>query len=197
MNVQPRGRLRRWFGRYWRFAARHGGSALLLLAVPIGGAGLALLLAGRPMPAAGVVKVGQIVLVLLLPVLLFGATCYAPFGVQAVQRLVDKRRAEMNPQPSNRPIEQIAADLRRLLWQHDTFARSNDIPMRARRLWALEAAITDCATQAARALDVPHPGRPAHGGFDKPQLRRLLRALAAEGLVLPPAVGLLAPDSRF
>jgi hypothetical protein len=29
------------------------------------------------------------------------------------------------------------------------------------------------------------------------QLRELLRGLATEGLVLPPAVGLLAPDSRY
>ncbi len=94
-------------------------------------------------------------------------------------------------------MEQIAADLRRLLWQHDTLMRSMDGAARARRMWALEAAITDRGTQAAQALGVPHPERPARGGYDKPQLRRLLRALAAEGLVLPPAVGLLGSDSPF
>jgi hypothetical protein len=197
MNVQPSGRLRRWPGRVWRFSARRPVGALLLFAVPIGVAGLTLLQAARSMPGAGIIRVGQIVLLILSPALLFGATRSVPRGVRAVRRLVDNRRAEANPQPSNPPIEQIAADLRRLLLQHDMFARSNDIPMRARRLWALEAAIIDRATQAARALEVPHPDRPAHGGYDKAQLRRLLRALAAEGLVLPPAVGLLAPDSRF
>jgi hypothetical protein len=198
MNLEQIGRPRRRSGGYWLFAARHLVGAFLLFAVPIGVAGLILLLAGRSVPGAGIVKVGQLVLLMLSPMLLFGATWYAvPRGVRVVRRLVDNRRAELNPQPSNRPIEQVAADLRRLLLQHDMFARSGDVPMRARRLFALEAAITDCATQAARALDVPHPDRPALGGFDKPQLRRLLRALAAEGLVLPPAVGLLAPDSHF
>jgi hypothetical protein len=155
------------------------------------------------MPGAVIIKVGQIVLLMLSPTLLFAAICHAPHGVRAVRRLVNDRRlvnnrsADRNPQPSNPPIEQIAADLRRVLWQHEIFARATDLPMRAQRMRAMEAAITDCATQAARALEVPYPDRPAHAGFDRPQLRRLLRALAAEGLVLPPAAGLLAPDSRF
>jgi hypothetical protein len=197
MNAQPGRRAPRRPRRMWRFAARHAVGALLLLTVPIGVLGFTLLLAGRPMPGGGIIKAGQIALLMLAPTLLFGAACYGPRGVRAVRRLVDNRRFRTNPQPSYPPIEQIAADLRRLLWQHDMFARSNDIPMRARHLWALEAAITDRATQAARALEVPHPDRPAQAGFNKPQLRRLLRALAAEGLVLPPAVGLLAPDNRF
>jgi hypothetical protein len=170
---------------------------LLLFAVPIGIAAFTLLLAGGHLPGAGVLKVGQVALRVLSPVLLFAAACCAARGFRAVRRLLDNRRARMNPRPGTPPIEQIAADLRRLLWQHDTFLRSNDTPTRARRLLGLEAAITDRATQAARALDVPHPDRPAYAGFDKPELRRLLRALAAEGLVLPPAVELLAPDSRF
>jgi hypothetical protein len=83
-----------------------------------------------------------------------------------------------------------------LLWHHDRVARSIDVAMRAGHLRALEGAITICATQAARALDVPCPDRPPHGGLDKPQLRPLLRALAAAGLALPPEVGLLAPRGR-
>jgi hypothetical protein len=196
MNVELSGGLRRGSGRILRVAPRHLVAALLLFAVPIGCAGLTLLFSGRAMPGAGAIKVGEVVLLLLSPALLFGAAVCAPRGVRAVWRLVN-RRAGRNLRPIGPPIEQIAADLRRLLWQHDTFVRSSDIAMRAGHLRALEAAITECAMQAARALGVPHPDGPAHGGFDKPQLRRLLRALAAEGLVLPAAVGLLAPDSRF
>jgi hypothetical protein len=130
-----------------------------------------------------------------------------------VSRLFTDRRAGNNPQPTGPPIEQLAADLRRLLWQHDTNRQATDelrrrekagdtqtpiiVEIRARRLRTLEGAITDCATQAARALDVPHPNAPGYGRLDNPQLRRLLRDLAAAGLVLPPAVGLLASDGRL
>jgi Sec-independent protein translocase protein TatA len=142
---------------------------------------------------AAIVKLCQVVLVLAWPALLYGAVRGAGRGARAVRRRVSDRRAELNPQPANRPIEQIAADLRRLLSQHDTLTQVND-PMGGRRLWAVEAAITDCAMQAARALGVSHPDRPAYARFGTARLRRLLRALAAEGLALPPAAGLLAPD---
>jgi hypothetical protein len=196
MNMRPRGLLRGRSSRNWLFTVRHLVSALLLFAVPIGVAALTLSLA-RPMPGPGVVRIGQFAILLLSPALLFGATCWAaPRGVRAVHRAIDNRRAETNLLPSYPPIERIAADLRRLLWEHDRFARLDDITTRTLRLSALEAAITYRATQAARALEVPHPDPLALSGLGKPQLRRLLHALAAEGLVLPPAVGLLAPDSR-
>jgi hypothetical protein len=197
MSVQPSGRSRRRPGSVWRFAGRHVCAAILLFAVPIGVAGLILALASGSLPDAAFIKGSQIVLLILSPTLLFGAICYAPRVLRAVRQLIDNRRAEANPQPTNPPIERVAADLRRLLWQHEMLTRSSNLPMRARRLCGLEAAIADCATQAACSLNVPRPDRPAHGGVDKAELRRLLRALAAEGLVLPSAVGLLAPDSRF
>jgi hypothetical protein len=113
------------------------------------------------------------------------------------RRLVD-RREDCGPQPDGPPIERVAADLRRLLWQHDRVTRSADVAMWSGRLRALEGAISICATQAARALDVPYPDPPAPGGVVlKPQLRRLLRALAAAGLAVPAEVGLLAPDPRY
>ena len=197
MHMEPGGRPLRWYGRVRRFAVRHPASVLLLFAVPIGVVAYAALLAGRFALAVDIVKVGTMVLLLLSPALLIEAAFLALRGVRAVRRRVDNRRAARNPQPSRPPIEQIAADLRRLLWLHDTFVRSDDVAAFARRLCALEAAITERATQAARALDVPYPDRPALGGFEEPQLRRLLRALAAEGLVLPAAVALLEPDNRF
>jgi hypothetical protein len=112
------------------------------------------------------------------------------------RRIAEDRRAALHPQPTSRPIERIAADLRRLLWQHDTCSRLVDVSLRSRRMWFLQIGISDCAVEAARALEVPLPDRVPNAAFTQPQLRGLLRALAAEGLVLP-AVGLLLPDNRW
>ncbi len=90
-------------------------------------------------------------------------------------------------------IEEIAADLGRLLREHDMFARSNFTPIRGWRLRLLEAAITARATQAANVLGLPDSERPAYGSFDNARLSRLLRDLAIGGFVLPP-VGLLASN---
>jgi hypothetical protein len=201
------------FGRIRRFAARHPVSALLLLGLPIVVAGLAPFMADPTSYGTGVVRATEIVLFLLAPTVLIGTLVYGPRIVRGVLRRVADNRARNNPQPTGPPIEQLAADLRRLLWRHDTVRRSTDelrlrempgdtdtpiiVAMRVRRLWALEGAITDCATKAARALEVPHPPAPAYGGLDKPRLRRLLRDLADAGLVLPPAVGLLASDGHL
>jgi hypothetical protein len=195
------GRLR-LLGRIRRFVARHPVGAFLLLALPI-----VVPFLGNPATA---VKAGEIVLLMLAPSLLIGTIVYAPRIILAVWRRIADRRARNNPQPTSPPIEQLAADLRRLLWRHDTVSRSTDelrrrempgdtdtpiiFAMRARRMWALEGAITDCATKAARALDVSQPAVPACGVLEKPNLRRLLRDLADAGLVLPSAVGLLASD---
>ena len=64
--------------------------------------------------------------------------------------------------------------------------------MRAHHLSAIEGAITDCAVLAAAALGVPHPAVPRHSALTTTELKRLLRALADAGLVLPTGVGLLA-----
>ena len=193
MDVEPRGRLRRWFGGIRRFPSRHPVATLLLLFFgPIGLAGLFRLVAG----AMGGRSIGDAGLTLLLvssPALLVGVIWYA---VRGVQRLVTNRRAKRFPMPSGPPIERIARDLRRLLWEHDDVVRSDNVMLRTQRLWALEAAISERAIQAARALQVPYGDRPTGPGLNTSQLRRLLRALAAEGLVLPSTVGLLAPDSR-
>ena len=147
-----------------------------------------------------IVRLGQITLILLSPALIIGAALHLPGVVRAVwRRLRDRRaarRAGRRVQPAGPPIEQIAFDLRRLLHQHDAVRCSTDAAMRARRLRAIEWAITDCAVQAARALDVPCPDRPGPVALEKPQLRRLLRALAAAGLVLPMRAGLLQVDRR-
>jgi hypothetical protein len=140
-----------------------------------------------------IARLGQIALILLSPTLIIGAALHLPRWARGVSRtLRDRtRRPGHDVRPLGPPIEELARDLRRLLLQHDAVRRTTEAAMRARRLRALEAAISDCAVQAARALDVPCPGRGGPVPLEKPQLRRLLRALAQSGLVLPTGVGLL------
>lgn len=193
MNMGPDERRRRparirWF-------ARHPVAAFLLVIVPTIAAGVALVVGVGSI--TGVVRPLEIVLLLLSPALLFAAILAASRGVRVAQRLRSHRRAEKHPQPAGLPIEQIAADLRRMLWQHDELTRSSTAAAKAKRLWALEAAIADRTTEASRALGLAHPDRPADGRLDQLQLRIVLRALAAAGLVLPTAVGLMARDSPY
>jgi hypothetical protein len=143
-----------------------------------------------------VAKVGGIVVTMLLPTLLVWAGLNVPRGVRAVRRRVAQRGVDTTPQPAHAPIEQLAADLRRLLQQHDTLRRSTGHAMRARHLLALEAAITDCATEAASALGLSYPDRRGLGGLPTPELRGLLQNLAGAGLVLPPASTLLGADGH-
>jgi hypothetical protein len=139
-----------------------------------------------------VAKAGQIVVVMLSPTLAVAAAIYVPRALGAVLRMVGQGR---HPErPGGPPIEELAADLRRLLHAHDSLKRSSSLAMRAHRLRAVEAAITDCATDAARALGVPVPQQPAHSGLPTRELRRLLRALADAGMVLPSSVDLLTND---
>lgn len=113
----------------------------------------------------------------------------------ALWRLVRNRRLSTALQPSGPPIEEIAATLRQLLWDHDELLRSSERSGTAGRLRWLEKRIGDRAVQAARAIDVPHPNRPV-GGYSRSQLGRLLHELTCAGLVLPRSVVLLAPDNR-
>jgi hypothetical protein len=142
----------------------------------------------------GSAEAAQIVLLLAL---LSGVGFWVHRGIRMRRRRVRSHRAERNLRSTNPPIEEITADLRRMLWRHDMFARSNDTPVPAGRVRALEIRITRRAVQAARALEVAHPDPPAYGGLDTGQLRHLLHDLMAEGLVLPPEVGLMAPDGRW
>ena len=145
---------------------------------------------------AGIIRAAGTMILLLSPTLLVATALYSVGAVRAIRDRLTDRRDRDTPQPANPPIEKLAADLRRLLWHHHRLTQSADVAISALRLWALQAAITICATQAARALDVPYPDPPTDAGLGTPQLRRLLRDLAAAGLVLPPAVRLLAPDTR-
>jgi hypothetical protein len=141
-----------------------------------------------------VARAGQIVLIMLSPTLIIGAALYVPRWVRAGRRRLRVRRPATVLQPIGPPIEVLAADLRRLLLEHDAIRRSTDLAVRGLRLRALEGAIYDCAVQAATALDVPRPDQPARGLVSIPELQRLLRALARAGLVLPARAGLLTGE---
>jgi hypothetical protein len=141
-----------------------------------------------------VARAGQIVLIMLSPTLIIGAALYLPRWIRAGRRWLRAGRPSTQLQPVGPPIELLAADLRRLLLEHDAVRGATDIAMRARRLRALEGAISDCAIQAATALGVPLPDQPASGPIAVPELRRLLRAIAKAGLVLPARAGLLTGE---
>jgi len=136
-------------------------------------------------------KAGQIVVIMLSPTLAVGAAIYAPRAARALWQLA--RGRDDSPRTRSAPIEQLAADLRRLIVQHDELRRSSQPGLRGLRLRALEAAITDVAVEAAHALDIPAAAPPAHTGMRPAELRRLLHDLTGAGLSLP-AVGLLAGD---
>jgi len=127
---------------------------------------------------------------------LVAMTCYAALDrVRAVGRSVRIRRLTAMLEPAGPPIEEIAASLRQLLWDHDELLRSDKVGPAGRLRW-LEKRIADRTIQAARAIGVPHPNRPVVGSYTRPQLTRLLNELASAGLVLPRSVVLLAPANR-
>ena len=160
-------------------------------------AGLALALAGVFVYRADLQGAGGAVLLVLSPALLIEPGVRSRRGDRAPQATSSRPAHRPSLQPCNAPIEQIAADLRVMLWKYEILARSNDRQIRAGQLRALEVQISVRAVEAARALDLAHPDPPVFGGFDAGQLRPLLRALTANGLVLPPDVGLLQPDNGF
>ena len=160
--------------------------AALLFAFPIGLAGIILLI-GR----------NRIGLVLLSAALLSAAIHFVPRGVRAVRRLIENQRVRRLPQPTNPPIEQIAADLRRLLREHDASygRRAARRAVGACRIGSRDHRSCAAGGACARCAAPCPVGRTA--GLSRQQLCKLLRALATEGLVLPTAVGLLAPDGRY
>jgi hypothetical protein len=139
---------------------------------------------------------GQWVILMFAPTLVICAALALPRGISALRRLTTKRRAGATPQPTRPPIEQLAADVRRLLQRHHALRQSTEMAMRGLKLRATEAAITDLALEAARALGVPCPS-PANGtGLTTAELVRLLQELADAGLVLAPLVGQFADDDH-
>jgi hypothetical protein len=98
-----------------------------------------------------------------------------------VRRIRERRRSARNPMPGRRPLQVVAADVRRL-------ARSMSLvpaglPMARRR--ALAAAYDDVLVEAATLLEVPHELRTAPEGPARDLERlRLLAALEGAGLAV-------------
>lgn len=140
--------------------------------------------------------VGRLALITVTPTLIGALVVYAPRWWSAATRAW-AGRGEPEPQPLGLPIEQLAADLRRLFRLHEALTRSAHIAMRAHRLWAVEAAISMRAVEAARALDVPHREPTAPETLSRVELAQLLHALADAGLMLTTTVGPFTRDGRF
>ena len=122
-----------------------------------------------------------LLVIALTPSAVAGAALLLPRLVRAVLR----GRAAVRPQPAGPPLEQVAADLRRLLAEHRRVVRSPHLPARGRRLAALEAALTDRALDAARALELEVPARTPGQALPVAALQTLLVDLARSGVVLP------------
>ena len=130
--------------------------------------------------------VGKLALITVTPTLIGAVVVYTPRWWAALVEAWP-HRAEV-PQPIGPPIEQLAADLRRLLRLHEELTNSAHIAMLAHRLWAVEA---------ARALDVPHR-RPEHFEMlSRTELTELLHELARAGLTLPTPVAPFTKDGRL
>ncbi|WP_250004308.1 hypothetical protein [Actinoplanes sp. M2I2] len=140
--------------------------------------------------------VGKLALIVATPTLLGAVVVWAPKWCGAIADRWEASRPQP-PQPLGPPIEQLAADLRRLLRLHSELTASAHLAMRAHRLWAIEAAIGARAVDAARALGVPHPEISLYETLTRRQLHDLLMALAASGLVLPARVGPFTSDGRI
>jgi hypothetical protein len=143
-----------------------------------------------------VLDVGKLVLIVATPTLLGAAIAYVPKWCGAAADYLQRRRPQP-PLPIGPPIEQLAADLRRLLRLHGSLSVSAHLAMRAHRLWAVEAAIGIRAVEAARALDIAHREPATPGGLTRDELLRLLTDLAAAGLVLPAQVGPFTFDGQL
>ena len=98
-----------------------------------------------------------------------------------IRRARNRRREARNPAPGRRPLQVVAADVRRL-------ARSMALvpagsPMARRR--ALAAAYDDVLVEAADLLEVPHELRTTPEGPARDvERQRLLAALEGEGLAV-------------
>jgi hypothetical protein len=146
--------------------------------------------------AVDLLDAGRLVLIIMTPTLLGAAVVTAPRWCAVIRRAWPERRSR-DPIPAGPPIEQLAADLRRLLRLHDRLTASAHLAMRAHRLWAIEAAIGVRAVEAARALEVPHREPEMPGALGRTELCGLLHALANAGLVLPATVGQFTRDGRL
>jgi hypothetical protein len=101
--------------------------------------------------------------------------------VRVIHRLRERRRAARDPEPGRRPLQVVAADVRRLGRSLTLVAAGS--PMARRR--ALAAAYDDVLMEAALLLEVPHELRDVPEGRARDLERlRLLAALEGAGLAV-------------
>jgi hypothetical protein len=100
---------------------------------------------------------------------------------RAPRRAPGRRRARREVQPTRRPVQQVAADLRRLSRQLALVPAGAPL-VRWRALWA---AYDEVLTEAAELLEVPHtlPETPVGTARDIERIR-VLAALEGAGLVV-------------
>src|SRR5919112_3013657 len=115
MTTAPDG-FRRWTLGTRRIGRRQRTAALLIAAI-----GAAVILALLRADVRG--PVGTIVLLVVVPVVLIGAVALT---VHALHCRRANRRNLAGPQPVGPPIQHVAAELRRLLWQHDRMVGDRD-----------------------------------------------------------------------
>jgi hypothetical protein len=139
---------------------------------------------------------GRLVLIILAPTAIGFIAVSAPRWWGAIARRWPERTST-EPQPIGPPIEQLAVDLRRLLRLHATMTAGAHHAILANRLWAVEAAISVRAVEAAKALDVPHREPVKPETLSRDELAALLYALGDAGLVLPAKVGPFTGDGRL
>ncbi|WP_104525963.1 hypothetical protein [Blastococcus atacamensis] len=111
-----------------------------------------------------------------------GVVAFSGPTARALGHWTAHRRAARHPVPAGRPLEDIAADLRRLGSQVEFVPAG--APMVRRR--AVQAAYDDVLTEAAAALDVPASLRAVPEGRARDVERlRVVAALRAAGLRVP------------
>jgi hypothetical protein len=126
---------------------------------------------------------------MVTPLLQIGCTVAAVAGliagtgpaVRYVRRARERRRLARHPEPARRPLQVVAADVRRLGRQLALVPAG--APMVRRR--ALAAAFDDVLVEAALLLEVPHELTSAPVGKARDLERlRLLAALEGVGLAV-------------
>ena len=130
-------------------------------------------------------RAAELLAIVLAPTVAVGALFWLPPAWRALRRTLQARAAGPELVPHGPPLEQISADLRRLPAEHEAVRRSTGLALRARRLTALQGALTDCALDAARAVGLPPPEVHGREPLSREQLHRVLTQLRDAGLVLP------------
>ena len=113
-------------------------------------------------------------------------TASLPLGAR-VRDTISRRWRRIRPpqpQPIGRPIEDIAASLRRIQYWLDTYADPQPIPGKATKLTAAATAYDRVLADACHALEVPEALDGTEGLDREAERLRMQAALEDAGLVL-------------